>query len=349
MGAVLYFKFFSFFILFLFSAMKNVAYMAGALLFCLVALISDTKATCDSNWKARNHKPENPKTCKIYAQKAWCANLSYGDGWNPKWGKFKNYTDHLGRTALVCPECGCKATCDSNWEARNHKPENPKTCKIYAQKAYCANLSYGDGWNLRWGKFENYADHLGRTALVCPECGCKGDIAESNPCDSNPCQNSGRCRNNGGRFECDCGDNFYGETCQYDYRAAGVRFWSSDRKPFGPAVSRGRLQVFFNDEWGSVCADISNSKSVGAVACRAFGGFVVKTGDDVDTDEELVSVKDVSVAKIGCADKAKTIFNCRKWKGNGKWCKKPMMIQCKLKKDINGNQFVLPKEPYGKP
>merc|ERR1712168_1176417 len=32
---------------------------------------------------------------------------------------------------------------------------------------------YGKNWKSSWGKFEKYADADGRTALVCPQCGCR--------------------------------------------------------------------------------------------------------------------------------------------------------------------------------
>jgi len=65
-------------------------------------------------------------------------------------------------------------SCDSNWTASNHKTSNPKTCKVYAERKYCADSTYGPGWKEKWGTFENYADSEGKTALVCPECGWKG-------------------------------------------------------------------------------------------------------------------------------------------------------------------------------
>jgi len=65
--------------------------------------------------------------------------------------------------------------CDSTWTAGNHKTKVPKTCEVYKAMKYCADGSYGSGWKNRWGTFEDYADSKGRTALICPECGCEGD------------------------------------------------------------------------------------------------------------------------------------------------------------------------------
>jgi len=65
-------------------------------------------------------------------------------------------------------------SCDSTWTAGNHKTSNPKTCKVYADRKYCAGETYGPGWKQKWGTFEDYADSEGKTALVCPECGWYG-------------------------------------------------------------------------------------------------------------------------------------------------------------------------------
>jgi len=90
------------------------------------------QVSCDSTWTATNHRTSNPRTCQIYAQKKYCANGTYGSGWQEGWGTFEDWTDSEGRTALVCPECGCEGL----------------DCHIHAQKKYCL-------------------------PVVCPECGCK--------------------------------------------------------------------------------------------------------------------------------------------------------------------------------
>jgi len=59
--------------------------------------------------------------------------------------------------------------CDSTWRSRDGT-----TCQRYAENRFCAHGTYGSGWKESYGTFENWADSEGRTALVCPECGCKG-------------------------------------------------------------------------------------------------------------------------------------------------------------------------------
>ena len=57
------------------------------------------------------------------------------------------------------------------------------TCSDYADNNYCtsdgSNDGYGTEWNKdEWGSFDDYKNDDGETALVCPECGCKGGIKQ---------------------------------------------------------------------------------------------------------------------------------------------------------------------------
>jgi len=90
-----------------------------------------------------------------------------------------------------------KNLCDSTWTASNHKTSNPKNCKIYKEKKLCDGDLYGSGWQTKWGKFKDFADLAGRTALVCPECGCYGPMkcgGENYSCSkANPCCDGLQC------------------------------------------------------------------------------------------------------------------------------------------------------------
>merc|ERR550539_1740726 len=56
--------------------------------------------------------------------------------------------------------------CDPNFVDRNGIP-----CNIYSEFDYCTTEGkYGKSWPQ--GYFADYADANGRTALVCPQCGC---------------------------------------------------------------------------------------------------------------------------------------------------------------------------------
>jgi len=65
---------------------------------------------CDENWKAKNHKPSKVKNCETYSNEGWChKDGGYGPNWNfEDWNNFGKYADAAGRTALVCPQCGCR-------------------------------------------------------------------------------------------------------------------------------------------------------------------------------------------------------------------------------------------------
>ena len=60
---------------------------------------------CDLGWKAHNGNG-----CEKYGQSKWCKTDGdhYGSGWKEKWENFEKWADDKGRTALVCPQCGCE-------------------------------------------------------------------------------------------------------------------------------------------------------------------------------------------------------------------------------------------------
>ena len=64
-----------------------------------------THFKCDPDWKSWHHG----NGCAKYKKDKWCTEEGdhYGPEWNPDWGKFEGWSDEKGRTALVCPECGC--------------------------------------------------------------------------------------------------------------------------------------------------------------------------------------------------------------------------------------------------
>ena len=62
-------------------------------------------------------------------------------------------------------------TCD-----RDFRDKQGMNCKMYAYFKWCNTFgNYGDGWDSNiFGTFEDSADSNGNTAIVCPQCGCKG-------------------------------------------------------------------------------------------------------------------------------------------------------------------------------
>merc|ERR1712142_885867 len=80
-------------------------------------------------------------------------------------------TNNYGPLASVKDFKFFMTECDGNWVSGR----NSNGCEEYGEKKYCKKGGdhYGDDWNHeKWGKFEDWADDQGRTALVCPQCGC---------------------------------------------------------------------------------------------------------------------------------------------------------------------------------
>merc|ERR1712130_992349 len=113
---------------------------------------------CNTSWK-----DQDGYGCDTYKKHQWCtASGQYGKNWNT-WQFYKVN----GKTALTCPQCGCKSNCDPNW-----KDAHGLSCSEYQKLKICTPQGgYGPGWaNLT---FSDFSDCYGRTAKVCPQCGCK--------------------------------------------------------------------------------------------------------------------------------------------------------------------------------
>ena len=40
------------------------------------------------------------------------------------------------------------------------------------------------------------------------------NLHTANPCESTPCKNGGKCENKGNDFQCECSENYEGDTCE---------------------------------------------------------------------------------------------------------------------------------------
>ena len=84
---------------------------------------TNTGFECDANWEAWNSRAGNKKDCDRYRKEGWCTeDGDYGETWKPRWGTFERYAEkkcydwkangecaiEVGRTALACPQCGCR-------------------------------------------------------------------------------------------------------------------------------------------------------------------------------------------------------------------------------------------------
>merc|ERR1719334_350498 len=142
------------------------------------------------------------------------------------WGKFEGWSDSRGRTARVCPECGCVggvsistgATvdtlngCDKDWISFNGN-----SCEDYGRERWCKKDGdhYGPNWQKRWGKLDGWSDSKMRTALVCPECGCEEiNSTDANNCSGKTCSGVGQCLDGINNYTCKCNQAYTGKDCQ---------------------------------------------------------------------------------------------------------------------------------------
>ncbi|RDD36431.1 Deleted in malignant brain tumors 1 protein, partial [Trichoplax sp. H2] len=88
-----------------------------------------------------------------------------------------------------------------------------------------------------------------------------------NGCRSNPCRNGATCINgpNGLEYNCTCLAGYTGSLCQTEIVAK-----SSIRLVGNNHYASGRIEIYYNHVWGTVCDDGFNKESAN-VACRQIG------------------------------------------------------------------------------
>jgi len=77
----------------------------------LIQIVFDKAAAdeCDADWKPM--WPHGGFDCQRFSDQEWCKKDGdhYGDKWDfLSYGTFDAFPDYKGRTALVCPQCGCQ-------------------------------------------------------------------------------------------------------------------------------------------------------------------------------------------------------------------------------------------------
>merc|ERR1712215_142046 len=96
----------------------------------LLTSVKGSCKACDPAWKSWNGN-----RCKDYGKEKWCKTDGdhYGPKWEKKWGTFKLWANTKGKTALVCPQCGCSE--DSN--------QFDDACETFSEYACANGVAYG--------------------------------------------------------------------------------------------------------------------------------------------------------------------------------------------------------------
>jgi len=133
---------------------------------------------CDANWISNSES-----TCKMYEDNNWCTkDGSYGTGWIDSFGIFDKWAVD-GRSALVCPQCGCKDSCASD------------ACKKYPKNACANGVAYGcktDVWvrtrkrSICWASCTTSQGNIGTVELLVPSNGTIWDLRSWHEVDCDP-------------------------------------------------------------------------------------------------------------------------------------------------------------------
>jgi len=184
--------------------------------------------------------------------------------------------------------------CDETWRAGNHRKDKIKNCQKYKDSYWCDYQGkYWFRWEERWGTFEDYADADGRTALVCPQCGC-------------------------------------GRGCRQRTRLVD-----------GYNERSGRLEVFMNGQWGTVCDAGMKYGGRGAkiaeVVCKSLGFHKGGLWHDKDRFGNAAEGVPMHIVSVKCKGTEETVIDCpqrqnvvcvRHWYKDG-WARGHVGIECR--------------------
>eukprot|EP00057_Strongylocentrotus_purpuratus_P014539 XP_011669013.1 PREDICTED: neurotrypsin-like [Strongylocentrotus purpuratus] len=134
-----------------------------------------------------------------------------------------------------------------------------------------------------------------------PTCG-----TDINDCSPDPCENGGICSDGVNMFTCACNPGHTGPTCGTgSSSAAEVRLAGS-----GSSANQGRVEVYANGQWGTVCDDLWGQRDADVV-CRQLG-FPGASSYTIHANTFGAGSGPIHLDDMRCVGNERSIMDCPK-------------------------------------
>ncbi|XP_030844550.1 uncharacterized protein LOC579853 isoform X8 [Strongylocentrotus purpuratus] len=134
-----------------------------------------------------------------------------------------------------------------------------------------------------------------------PTCG-----TDINDCSPDPCENGGICSDGVNTFICACNPGYTGPTCGTgSSSAAEVRLAGS-----GSSANQGRVEVYANGQWGTVCDDLWGQRDADVV-CRQLG-FPGASSYTIHANTFGAGSGPIHLDDMRCVGNERSIMDCPK-------------------------------------